>query len=154
MKKRYSLILLGIVISPFVLGAFIYDAYHSNATSNTLRAQVPTFPVVQEVDSTFIPTPQRTDNKEIWKIAKRVSQRISRTKYLKVDFKDDFKIENFEVFFDNYSKAFGLRSEDEMKLIAKDEVSVKYQQYYKGIEVKAGSYAITQLRNGFYILSA
>jgi hypothetical protein len=110
-------------------------------------AEVPITSSNYEEDSTFIPTPQRSDNEAIWEFASHVSPTLYDNNHVFFNFKKEFEFKE-EVFFKEHSLAFGLKNDDEMRLARQTERVLRYQQFYKGIRVQEGVYAISRNSSG------
>jgi hypothetical protein len=108
-------------------------------------AEVPITSSNYEEDSTFIPTPQRADNTEIWKIARYVSkkEKTGNNYVIFITFKDELDTIP-DTFFKDNAQAFGLRNQyDEMRLTRKNgNKGHGFEQYYKGIYVRGAGYGI------------
>jgi hypothetical protein len=126
----------------FISAVLILMAFLPNKTTIQPYKQA-SFLSALENDTIYIPTTMKKSNKAIWEIAQGLQQAGYKNKGIWIDLKDNTVINDFENYFKIHAEAFGLREEDEMRLVSKDDKYAEYQQYYKGIEVDGGGYVIT-----------
>ena len=115
-------------------------------------AEIPLVSTIEE-DTAFIPTPQRANNEAIWEIASHVDATLYDNNHVFFKFKEGFDFDE-EGFFKEHSLVFGLRDDDEMRLVKQNKRVLKYQQFYKGIKVQEGGYSINKNSSGKILRAA